>query len=224
VSIALEKLWLRARGARWLNVLVANLRLLIGFAFLPAGLKKVLGQPFTAVDKHGPFHDFLHAFHATGGFYHFVGIMQLAVAVLLMTQRFAAAGALLALPIVTTIGVFCWSTGAYPTASVVTLMWLGTLGLALWDAHRWQGVLRADDAPGAAPAPPPPPLDARLWQLCGLAILALYLGVTAIAGEIYRPRGVELDNPAFYLLLAIPLFPVATFVLDQRRHRAGVPA
>lgn len=219
MSSALEKLWLRARGARWLNVAVANLRILIGFAFLPAGLKKVLGQPFTDPGNQGPFHDFLHAFHATGGFYHVVGVMQLVVATLLMTQRFAAAGALLALPILTAIGALCWSTGAFPTASVVTLIWLGTLGLALWDAHRWRDVLRGDDTARVPLAPPPSPLDRRLWERCGLAILALYLAVTAIAGEIYRPRGVELDAPAFYMLLAMPLLPVGTLILDEVRHR-----
>ena len=39
----------------------------------------------------------------------------------------------------------------------------------------------------------------------GLIILALYLAATAFTGNIYRPRGVELDAPAFYLLMLIPL-------------------
>src|SRR5688500_3998399 len=118
VRESLERLHRRARAARWSNLAVVNLRFLIGFAFVPAGLKKVLGQPFTDPHNTGAFHDFLHAFHATGFFYRFVGALQLTVALLLFTQRFARWGAYLALPIITAIMVFCWSTRVYPTATV----------------------------------------------------------------------------------------------------------
>src|SRR5690349_14630379 len=111
---AFETLLARARRTRWTSVVVVVLRLLIGFALLPAGLKKVLHQPFTDAARTGRFHDFLDAFHATGGFYQFVGVVQLTAAVLLLTQRFALLGAVLALPVVTAIMVFCWSTAVYP--------------------------------------------------------------------------------------------------------------
>lgn len=194
---------------RWVNLAVVNLRILLGFAFVPAGLKKVLDQPFTDPAKTGAFHEFLHAFHATGFFYQFVGAVQLAIAVLLMTQRFAFLGALMALPVFTAIGVFCWSTGAHFTALMVTLMWLGAGALVVWDLDRWRGAVAADQT-GA--------VDLRLWQLCGAAILALYLAVAAANGGVYRPRGVELDNPAFWLLPLIALFPIAALVIEHRRR------
>ena len=221
---ALATLVAGLRARRWANLAVAWLRLLIGFALLPAGLKKVLGQPFTDPRNHGLFHDFLHAFLATGGFYRAVGALQLAAALLLMTQRFAALGAALALPMLTAIGAFCWSTAGVPTTTVVSLMWLGTLGLLLWDLDRWVGLLRPDGAaqPPAADVPPSPPLapiDRGLWQRCGAVVAVLYLTVTALAGEIYRPRGLELDRPAFYLLVALPFVPLVTQLLDARRAR-----
>jgi hypothetical protein len=104
-------------------------RILIGFAFLPAGLKKSLGQPYADPANHGRFHDFLHAFRETGGFYQSVGALQLLAATLLMTQRFSALGAFVGQPILTAIGAFCWSTAGIPTTTEVTLMWLGTHGL-----------------------------------------------------------------------------------------------
>jgi uncharacterized membrane protein YphA (DoxX/SURF4 family) len=205
--------WLRrAHQTRWLHLLVINLRFLIGFAFVPAGLKKVLDQPFTDPTNHGAFHDFLHAFHATGFFYQFVGATQLLIAVLLITQRFATAGALLATPVLTAITVFCWSTAVYPTATVATLMLLGTLALVVWDLPRWRG--------GLATEREPPPLDARLWQICGIAILVLYLGVCALSGEIYRPRGVDLGHPGYYVLHLIALAPLVTLVIERARRRA----
>src|SRR3954452_15236135 len=133
---------LRARAGA--QRLLALLRIALGFALLPAGLKKVLGAPFTEPANHGPFHDFLHAFYATGFFYTFVGLSQLTTAFMLMTQRWASLGALLMAPIVTVILVFCWSTGVIPTASVVTLMFLGTLLLLTWDQAKWRPLLSAD--------------------------------------------------------------------------------
>lgn len=210
------------RARRWAQLAVVNLRILLGFGFLPAGLKKVLGQPFTDPASSGPFHDFLDAFIETGAFYGFVGAMQLVAAVLLMTQRFAALGAFVALPILSAIFVFCWSTAVYPTATVVTMMLAGTIGLVSWDLHAWRPLLARDAT--RAPAAPPPMMelvDLRLWTRAGLAILVFYLSATAIAGEIYRPRGIELDRPAFYLLVAIALVPVITLGLELSARSAG---
>ena len=125
--------WLdRARAGRGANLAVANLRVFIGFAFVPAGLKKVLGQPFTDPGNAGVFHDFLDAFLATGGMYRAVGALQLVAAALLMTQRFAALGAAVALPIATAIAAFTWSTAKAPTVIVTTLLVLGLAGLLAW--------------------------------------------------------------------------------------------
>ena len=192
-------------NARWAHLAIVNLRILIGFAFVPAGLKKVLRQPFTDPDNHGPFHDFLHAFHATGFFYQFVGILQLTAALLLFSQRWARAGALLMLPVITAIVVLCWSTHVYPTATVATLIFLGVAAIAVW---------------GNRPAP----FELRPWQLCGLAVLALYAAACALTGEVYRPRPGGEKGVAFYLLSAMPLVPLATLAVTQlRRRRATAP-
>ena len=208
----------RLRARRWSHLLVANLRIMLGFAFVPAGLKKVLNQPFTDPQNTGAFHDFLHMFYATGVFYQFVGAVQLLIAALLMTQTFATLGALMALPVIACITVFCWSTGVIPTAIVTTLMLAGTLALVAWDIDRWLTVLR----PGYV-APPldttaVPPIEPSLWRACGAGILAFY-GLTCIVyGGVYRPRGIDLGNPAFYVLPLITLFPIVTLVVEQRRR------
>jgi hypothetical protein len=195
--------WPRVPRTRLAHLAVANLRILLGFAFLPAGLKKVLGEPFTDPANTGAFHEFLHAFYATGWFYEFVGAVQLLAAGLLLTQRHAFAGSLVALPVLTAITAFCWSTKVYPTATVVTLMLAGNVALLAWH--------RADPPP-----PEPAPIEWRLWERCGAAILLLYLAATAAAGGVYRPEGVELDEPSFYLLPALSLLPVFTWLLDRR--------
>lgn len=213
---------------RWAQLGVVQLRLLLGFAFIPAGLKKVLGQPFTAPENTGAFHEFLHAFHATGFFYRFVGAVQLAAALLLFSQRFAGSGALLLLPVLTAILVFCWSTGVYPTAIVVTLMYLATLGLLLWEHPRaLRRLISTGRLEAGAPLYPTRLYDERLWQLCGLCIVSLYSAACVTSGEIYRPRGADWDSSAFYFLLLIPLCPVVTLAIERRlyapRLRAPAP-
>lgn len=209
----------RVRGVRWINVAVVNLRFLIGFAFVPAALKKVLDQPFTDPANHGRFHDFLHAFHATGWFYGFVGVMQLVAAVLLCTQRFATLGAMVALPILTAITAFCWSTAVYPTAVIATLMWLGTIGLLVWDLDKWKSIF-AREGSAVMASRDPPPIDLHLWARCGWGIIVVYLGTALLRGGVYRPRGIELDEPAFYVMPAVLLMPLVTLVIEQRRRRA----
>lgn len=222
----LARIFASLRSARWATLCVVNLRILIGFAFLPSGLKKLLDQPFTDPHNTGRFHEFLHAFHATGWFYQFVGTVQLVAATLLITQRFATVGAFLAMPVITTITMFCWSTGVVPTAIVATLMCLGTAGLLVWDLPRWHLVFAADDARAStARFPDPtrgqPVIDMRLWQACGIAIVALYFGACLAMGGVYRPKGMDLHHPAFYVMPAILLLPVVTLILDQRRVAAA---
>ena len=208
----LEERIARAHECRGIYISAIVLRMMIGFAFIPAGLKKLLGQPFTDPANTGVFHEFLHAFHATGRFYQFVGVLQLTAAVLLITQRHATLGAALVAPILAAILVFCWSTGVVPTAIVVTLMSVGLLALILWDMQRWKALLGM-----TTPAPPTahPVVNMRLWSRCGWLILLLYFGNTAITGQVYRPMGVEWSNPSFIVLLIIAVLPVVTFALDS---------
>lgn len=216
----------RLRTQRWANLGIANLRLLLGFAFLPAGLKKVLGQRFTDAHNVGAFHEFLHAFFATGLFYRFVGALQLTVAVLLMTQTFGTLGALLALPIFAAITVLCWSTGAVFTGVMTTLMLLATLLVCAWEYERFVGVLRPASRPlvevpaSALLAAERPPVDLRLWRACGVAVLALYLASCVLAGGIYRPRGLDLGRAEFYVFPLIACLPVVTWVWERRQRRA----
>ncbi len=207
------------RQRRWAPACLANLRLLLGFAFIPAGLKKVLRQPFTAPDSTGPFHEFLHAFHATGFFYQFVGLLQLVVALLLLSQRWAWLGAALALPLLTAILVFCWSTAVYPTATVVSLMFLGLLASLLWDLPRWQRVLMPEDSAAGSVHPAH---DPRPWQASAVAIALLYLAACVLAGGVYRPRGADWGQPAFYLLVVIGLTPLVAWGFEwHASRRAG---
>ncbi len=210
----------RLHARRSAQLAVANLRIVVGFAFVPAGLKKLLGQPFTDPGNAGVFHDFLDAFLATGGLYRFVGAMQLTVALLLMTQRFAALGAALALPIAAAITAFTWSTARAPTVIVTTLLTLALAGLLTWDLRRWVAMLTERALPPPPPPMTPAPIERRLWAWCGLAVIATYGGLCLALGEVYRPRKPQPDSPAYFVMPALPLLPLATGLIERRRRRA----
>lgn len=199
---------------------VVLLRILLGFAFLPAGLKKLIGEPFTDPANVGVFHEFLHAFFATGFFYRFVGGVQLVASLLMMTQRFAFAGELVFLPVLGAIFVFCWATGVVPTAIVVTLMSAGLVLLLLWEAPR---LLASRPGEWLAPAESDSPVDLKLWGRAGGLVWLLYPLLSALGGGIYRPRGLDFAEPGFWITPGLVLILLVAARIEQRtrRSRAG---
>jgi hypothetical protein len=63
-------------------------------------------------------------------------------------------------------------------------------------------------------------IDNKLWARCGWAVLVTYAIVSILHGGVYRPRGVELGNPAFYLFPLIALYPLITWLIDRAKFRA----
>ena len=82
------------RNKKWLNTIVILTRFLIGFAFIPSGLKKVMGVRFTQLSISEPIGFFFEALYRSGIYWNFLGWAQLIAALLLMTQRFATLGAI----------------------------------------------------------------------------------------------------------------------------------
>jgi len=102
-----------------------------------------------------------------------------------------------------------------PPERVTLLMTLAIAALLAWDARRLRGLWSSAASPPAAA----PDVDERLWGSCGAAILAYYGAVCALSGGVYRPRGAELDNPLFYSLPLLLVFPAVTYLLERRARR-----
>ncbi|SOC80700.1 hypothetical protein SAMN06296241_2256 [Salinimicrobium sediminis] len=129
-----------------LNLLLVNLRYMIGLGFLPSGMIKVLDKPFTRVENVGVFYDFLDALYTTGIYYNMIGLMQVIAAILLITQRFATLGSFLFLPIIFNITVLTISTIGSLTPLIALLMLLGIIFLLLWDYQKWFNIFNPDNA------------------------------------------------------------------------------
>jgi len=133
-----DRLHARVRPVRALSWFAWTVRVLLAVAFLPSGLTKVLGLPFTRLDPVTSdvgrlFHSLQHDF---GGLYPFVGACQLAAAVLLLVPRTTLVGALVHLPITAGIVVITTTVGFAGTWLIAWLMLLGVVFLVCWDWHR----------------------------------------------------------------------------------------
>ena len=49
--------------------------------------------------------------------------------------------------------------------------------------------------------------------------MGLYLATCVANGDVYRPRGASWDDPIFYVLPAIALLPVGTWLIERARRK-----
>lgn len=138
---SLDSIHSRIRQNTWLQVFTAFTRLLLGIAFIPPGIVKILHRPFTMLPDSNPVGHYFGALYQTGFYYEFLGWGQLIAAVLLLFPRTAHLGALLFLPIILNITVLTTSVGFKGTPYITNAMFLAALFLAAWEYDRWKPIV-----------------------------------------------------------------------------------
>lgn len=116
-------------------------RILLFIAFLPSGLKKVMGERFTLIPIENPIGFFFEALYRTGFYWNFLGIMQLIAGLLLLIPRTTFFGALLYLPIIINIFIIVSSMHFKGTPIVAGLMLLANIYLLFWDYDKLKRML-----------------------------------------------------------------------------------
>jgi hypothetical protein len=126
-----------------LRVFTIVVRVTLVVAFVPSGLVKILGQPFTTLPESDPVGHFFAGFFSAHGYYRFIGVAQWLAASLLLIPRTASLGAFLYLPIILNIFVITMAIGpAFALTRAITgAMLLANLYLLLWDWDRWHAIL-----------------------------------------------------------------------------------
>lgn len=166
----LDALHLAARRSHWLARLAVATRLLLAAGFIPTGLVKVMGRRFTTISTDHPVGRFFEAMYQTGGYWEFLGWMQVVAGVLLLVPRTACLGALLFLGLMTNIFVITVALDFGGTPVVTGLMLLAVVFLVLWDFHRWKPILFA------TPPQEPPPLPPLRWHRLEQGLTAIGAG------------------------------------------------
>lgn len=137
----LDALHQKIYGQKVFKILTWMTRILLFLAFLPSGLKKLLGERFTILGIDTPVGFFFEALYQTGFYWNFIGLMQLIAGILLLIPRTSFFGALIYLPIVVNILVIVVSMSFTGTPYIVALMLIGNVYLILWDYKKLKQVV-----------------------------------------------------------------------------------
>lgn len=187
--------------------LVVGTRILLCAGFLPTGLVKMLGRPFTVMDTANPVGLFFHALHQSGEYWKFIGAMQVLAAILLLIPRTAHIGALIFLPIIVNIVVITVTMEFKGTPVVTVLMLFAALLLVAWDYHRWRSLLTME--PARVPAPEPLPLSTfeRIGYVMGAVFgLAFFLGTRSLVPKFVSGPAFIGAAAAMLMVLALAAF------------------
>ena len=175
--------FVKVRKMNWLNTFVILTRYLIAFAFIPSGLKKILGLRFTQMTVDTPIGFFFEGMFQTGFYWNFIGWAQVIAAFLLMTQRFATLGAIFFFFIISNICVITISLHFSGTWIITLLMLLAVLMLLLWDAHKIKYLFCADNFLADMKFENFPTYN-RFWILSGFILFAL--SIVGLLALFYR--------------------------------------
>lgn len=133
ITSLIDQLHERVQQNRWLRAFTWFTRIIIALAFVPSGLTKVLGHRFTVLGVDNPVGFFFEALYRTGFYWRFLGLCQLAAAVLLVIPRTATIGALMFFPLILNIFVITVSLHFQGTPVITGLMLLANVYLLCWD-------------------------------------------------------------------------------------------
>lgn len=186
-----------------MNVLVILVRYLIGFAFIPSGMVKLLGLRFTSLPTSNPVGYFFDAMYKTGIYWYLLGLAQVVAAGLLMTQRFAALGSAVYFTIMVNIWAITVGVNFQGTWVITSLMLLASLFLIVWDAPKFRPLLLRETSTIIITPSKEQYVPAMVWTWLGVFLFAFFFAVTLLFRYV-----------AIFKTYAIPIFlTIGVFVL-----------
>src|SRR4051812_40976847 len=142
ISSTLDRLHSQAKQNSWLWLFSLFCRLALAAGFFPAGMVKILGERFASgLSVNHPMGHYLEALHTTGYYYTFIGVIQIAAAILLLIPRTVTLGAFLYFPIILNICILSFAVRFDGSLFTAPLMVLGNLYLLCWNYEKWKFIL-----------------------------------------------------------------------------------
>lgn len=137
-----DRLHSRAKENSWLWLFSIFCRLVLALGFVPAGIVKIMDERFASgLSVKHPMGSYLEALHHTGYYYTFIGVVQIAAAIMLLIPRYVTLGAFLYFPVILNICILTFALrfdGSFFTAPLMTLANLFLLG---WNYEKWKYIL-----------------------------------------------------------------------------------
>jgi len=116
-------------------------RILLSIAFIPSGLKKVLGLRFTNLGVDNPVGFFFEGLYQSGFYWNYLGFMQVLCSVLIIIPRTTYLAAVIYLPIIININIIVISMNFKGTPIITGLMLLANIYLLVWDYKKTNTIL-----------------------------------------------------------------------------------
>lgn len=137
-----EQFYLKIKRNRWFWLFSIFCRLTLAYAFIVAGMVKIIGERFASgLSTIHPMGTYLEALHHTGYYYSFIGIAQVIAAILLIIPRTVIIGALLYFPIIVNIWLLSYAVRFEGSIVTSPLMVLANLYLLVWHYDRLRYIL-----------------------------------------------------------------------------------
>ena len=138
----IDQYYRKIKENRWYWLFSIFCRLTLAYAFIVAGLVKILGERFASgLSTRHPMGAYLEALHHTGYYYTFIGIAQVAAAILLLIPATVTLGALLYFPIIVNIWILSYAVRFEGSIVTSPLMVLANLYILFWNLDRLKHLL-----------------------------------------------------------------------------------
>ncbi len=132
----------KSKSKRWFKWFYWFTKCAMAFGMLGSGIRKLPEVKFTQIPIENPIGMFFEGMYQTGFYWNFIGYFQLALAVLLIPERFAPLASVLMMPIVFNIWLVSASLHMTGTPMITSLMLLANVFLILWHWNNVKGVLQ----------------------------------------------------------------------------------
>lgn len=142
IASTLERLHSQVKENSWLWLFSIFCRFALAAGFIPSGMVKIIGERFASgLSVNHPMGHYLEALHTTGYYYTFIGVVQIAAAIMLLVPRTVTLGAFLYFPIILNICILTYSTRFDGSLFTAPLMVLANLFLLGWNYEKWKYIL-----------------------------------------------------------------------------------
>jgi hypothetical protein len=142
ISSTLDRLHALAKQNSWLWLFSIFCRLALALGFIPAAIVKLMDERFASgLSVNHPMGHYLEALHTTGYYYTFIGVVQLAAAIMLLIPRTVTIGAFLYFPVILNICILTYAVRFDGSLFTAPLMTLANLYLLGWNYEKWKYIL-----------------------------------------------------------------------------------
>jgi hypothetical protein len=213
ISSTLDRLHFRAKRNSWLWLFSIFCRVSLALGFIPAAIVKLMDERFASgLHAKHPMGHYLEALHLTGYYYTFIGVVQIAAAVMLLVPRTVTLGAFLYFPVILNITILTYATrfdGSFFTAPLMTLANLYILG---WNYEKWKYILPFNRLPNDFDVSEhkKPESYAQTQEIAGKSTVFLWRGIRVLYAR-FRIFLKQLLNDKFPVLFFAGVFAAVVF-------------